>query len=78
MNLSLATCYHMLGPDLHSTLPALRYAEAAMESAVGDGDEIAWLLELLRRQRTVEEAKERGKELMMEQPLKMPEYTQVV
>ena len=71
----------MLGPDLQYTLPALRHAEAAMETAVGGGEEeVAWLLELLRRQRRVEEAKERGRDLMREQPreqLQMPKYTQV-
>ena len=71
----------MLGPDLQYTLPALRYGEVAMETAhVGDRDEIEWLLELLRRQRRAEEAKEKGRSLMKEQSceqLKMPQYTQV-
>ncbi len=78
---SLATCYHMLVPDLKFSQRALECAEAAERITTEDGGEGAWLVELLRRQRKMEEEKERGRGLLKERfhkcCLKMPQYTQV-
>lgn len=72
----------MLGTDLQFTEPAIRCAEKAKEKVVHveDSKEVEWLLELLRRQRTVEEKKERGMDIVRQLDqgqLKMPQYTQV-
>lgn len=76
---SMATCYHMLGNDLQFVVPALQHAEAAMETAGEENiKEIKWLVELLQRQKRIEEEKKRASKLMENsEQHKMPQFTQV-
>ena len=78
---SLATCYHMLGNNLQFVVPALQHAEVAMETADEENmKEVKWLVELLQRQKRIEEKKEKGSKLMEKWSAKrhkMPQFTQV-
>lgn len=82
----------MLDPDLESIQQALKCAESAKkaittaptsnaeEDEEEDVNKITWLQELLTRQLAMEEAKERGRELLRKlspECLTMPKCTQV-
>ena len=70
----------MLGTGLHVTSMALEHARQARATAGEDLKEVEWLLELLNRQREVEERKEQGMRVIEKWPrqqLKMPHYNQV-
>lgn len=81
VNLSIATCYHRLGTEQQFIVPALHHVELAVEEAeAGEAKEAKWLMELLERQRSVEERKKRGTEEISKWPpeqMKVPQYTQV-
>ena len=80
VNFSLATCYHMLGSDIQCTNEALRHAEEAKKADGDDSKEVDWLIELLKRQKAVEEEKIKGMKKIEKwtlSSLKMPPCTQV-
>ena len=68
---SLATCYQRLGGGLENVVPALQYAQQAKtwRGKEGQGEtteegeeslgELEWLIELLERQKFVEEEKKK-------------------
>lgn len=92
VHFSLATCHHLLGSDLQNTTTAIKFAQLARqktskgeeeEEEVNDEEEeseLEWLIELLERQRSVEEARVKGRKELEKWPLVklgMPQYTQV-
>ena len=83
VNVSLTTCHHLLGSDLQSTTAAIRYALLARQNPSMDKEEVKeleWLIEILQRQKLVEEAKERRKKEMGPCPLVKlvpPQYSKV-
>ena len=80
VNFSLATCYHLLGAEHHCTAAALQHAQDARRVAAKDCEEVEWLIQVLERQKAVEERKEEGKKKLERIPLeelKMLQFTQV-
>ena len=87
---SLATCYQKLGGGLENVVPALQYAQQAKtwREKEGQGEtteegeeslgELEWLIELLERQKFVEEEKKRLAVLEISVlPVLMQQFVQV-
>lgn len=81
INISLATCYHMLGADLQCTETAIQLLQEAKDAAIGGlNEETEWLLQLLGRQKWVAEIKEEGMRKIQNwspEKLHMPECIEV-
>lgn len=71
----------MLESGLEKNTAALRHATSAWETATEDTREVEWLLELLKRQRAVEERKEEEMSMIEKWPPerkpKMPQFAEV-
>ena len=78
LHFNLASCYHRLGSDLHNITLALTHAREAIQLHPGEPD-VEWLMELLVRQREMEERKkERESDLLRaEHVLLVPQAAQV-